>query len=142
MAQATSAFHDALARIPVVPPVALAAALVHRAASVVEIALLLRALGGRHGLGEALLAQGVSLAGGAVGDFVPGQLGATDGAFALAAPYLGLAVVDGIAISVMLHCVQAMWAVIGWTAPFFWKAAPRPAGAGSGPATPEAPAER
>ena len=46
----------------------------------------------------------------------------TGGAFALAAPYLGVALASGIALSVMLHCVQALWAVIGWTTPFFWKA--------------------
>jgi hypothetical protein len=124
MAQATAAFREALARIPVAPPLATLAALASRAVVVVELGLLLRVLGGRHGAGEALLAQGVIVAGGAVGDFVPGQLGATDGAFALAAPYLGLALVDGVAISVLLHTLQAMWAVIGWTAPFFWKAPP------------------
>jgi hypothetical protein len=99
----------------------------HRAVVLVEMVVLLYALGGRHGPGEALLAQGVGLVGGAVGDFVPGQLGATDGAFALAAPTLGLALADGIAIAVMLHAVQAIWAVIGWTVPLFWKA-PRKAG--------------
>jgi len=125
IAHATSAFHDAIERIPVASPAATAAALLHRAAAVVQLGVLLWALGGRRGLGEALLAQGVSLVGGAVGDFVPGQLGATDGAFALAAPYLGLSLVDGIAISVMLHCVQAFWAVVGWTVPLFWKAPAR-----------------
>jgi uncharacterized membrane protein YbhN (UPF0104 family) len=122
--QATTAFHEAIARIPVVPPVATVAAVVSRLVVVVELAVLLFALGGRHGVGAALLAQGVSLVGGTVGDFVPGQLGATDGAFALAAPYLGVALASGVAISVMLHCVQATWAVIGWTAPLFWKPSP------------------
>lgn len=122
MEQATGAFHEALARIPVVPPVATLAAFLGRVVVAVELAVLLFALGGRHGVGAALLAQGVNLVGGTVGDFVPGQLGATDGAFALAAPYLGVALASGVAVSVMLHCVQAMWAVIGWTAPLFWKA--------------------
>jgi hypothetical protein len=122
MAEATAAFREALARIPVAPPVATLAALASRAVAVVELGVLLWVLGGRYGAGEALLAQGVVGAGGAVGDFVPGQLGATDGAFALAAPYLGLALVEGVAVSVLLHCLQAMWALIGWTVPFFWKA--------------------
>jgi len=122
MEQATQAFQEALDRIPVAPLVATLAALFSRAVVVVELGVVLFALGGRHGVGHALLAQGVSLVGGTVGDLVPGQLGATDGAFALAAPYLGLALVDGIAVSVLLHVVQALWAVIGWTLPFFWKA--------------------
>ncbi len=122
MEQATQAFEDALKQIPVVPPVATLAAVFSRAVVVVELGVVLFALGGRHGIGHALIAFGVSLVGGTVGDLVPGQLGATDGAFALAAPFLGLALVDGIAISVLLHVVQAVWAVIGWTLPFFWKA--------------------
>ncbi len=123
----SEAFHEALARIPIFPRGATLAAVVHRTVVLVELGVILYALGGRHGPGEALLAQGVSLVGGAVGDFVPGQLGATDGAFALAAPTLGLGLADGIAVAVMLHAVQAVWAVIGWTAPLFWKA-PREAG--------------
>ncbi len=134
MAKATSAFHDAIERIPIAQPAATAAALVHRAIAVLQLGILLWALGGRHGVGQALLAQGVSLVGGAVGDLVPGQLGATDGAFALAAPYLGLSLVDGIAISVMLHCVQAFWAVIGWTVPLFWRAPARSEEPGKAPA--------
>ena len=31
-----------------------------------------------------------------------------------------------IAIAVMMHAVQVMWAVIGWTVPFFWKAPAKP----------------
>ncbi len=135
MEQATQAFQDAIDRIPVAPPVAVLAAMASRAVVVTELAVLLFALGGRSGLGAALLAQGVSLVGGTLGDLVPGQLGATDGAFALAAPYLGLALVDGIAISVLLHVVQALWAVIGWTLPFFWKA-PALAGGNQAPALP------
>jgi uncharacterized membrane protein YbhN (UPF0104 family) len=122
--QATEAFQEALERIPVVPRVATLAALAGRAVGALEIAVLLFALGGRHGVGATLLAQGVSLIGGSVGDFVPGQLGAMDGAFALAAPSLGLAVVDGIALSVILHCVQAAWAVVGFALPLVWTATP------------------
>jgi hypothetical protein len=122
MEHATGTFHEAIARIPVVPPVGTLAAFLGRVVVAVQLAVLLFALGGEHGVGAALLAQGVGLVGGTLGDLVPGQLGATDGAFALAAPYLGVALASGVALSVMLHCVQAMWAVIGWTTPFFWKA--------------------
>jgi hypothetical protein len=141
MEQATGAFHDALERIPVVPPIATAAALFGRVVVVVELGVLLLALGGRHSVGAALLAQGVSLVGGSLGDLVPGQLGATDGAFALAAPYLGVALASGVAVSVMLHCVQAMWAVVGWTVPFFWKAPALVAEEAAGGPEPRAPVE-
>jgi hypothetical protein len=122
--QTSETFQEALGRIPVVPRIATLAALAGRVVAAVEIALLLFVLGGHHGLGATLLAQGVNLVGGSLGDLVPGQLGATDGAFALAAPKLGLALVDGVALSVLLHCVQAAWAVIGWTLSIVWRAAP------------------
>jgi hypothetical protein len=127
--QSTESFQEALDRIPVVPKVATIAGLFGRAVAAVEMFVLLVALGGRHGLGATLLAQGVNLVGGTLGDLVPGQLGATDGAFALAAPSLGLAVVDGVALSVLLHCAQAFWAVLGFAIPFLWKAAPPSAAA-------------
>jgi hypothetical protein len=119
---ATAAFQGALGRIPVAPVGATMAAVGSRLLAVVELGILLAALGGKHGIVHAFLAHGVGSVGGTMGDLVPGQLGASDGAFALAAPYLGLALADGLAISVMLHCVQALWAVIGWTVPFVWKA--------------------
>jgi uncharacterized membrane protein YbhN (UPF0104 family) len=129
---ASQAFHEAMGRIPIVPRGAAAAHVVSRFVVVVQLGILLAALGGRHGPGEALLAQGVNLVAGTIGDVVPGQLGATDGAFALAAPTLGLALADGVAIAVMLHAVQAIWAVIGWVVPLFWKAPARAGGDGAG----------
>ncbi len=122
MKDATTAFQNALERIPVVPWGATLAALASRALLVVELGVLLLVLGGRHGPLQALVAHGVGMLGGTLGDLVPGQLGAMDGAFALAAPTLGLALVDGVAVSVMLHCVQALWAVGGWVLPLLWKA--------------------
>jgi uncharacterized membrane protein YbhN (UPF0104 family) len=132
MEQATEAFRDAIARIPVFPPAAVATSLAGRALNVVELGVLLHAVGGRHGPAEALLALGVNMLGGSVGDFVPGQLGATDGAFALAAPSLGLAVADGVAMAMTLHLLQITWALLGWTLPLWWKAGP--AGGGGLPA--------
>lgn len=123
--QATAAFHDAIAGIPVFPPAATAAAFVSRSIQVLELGVLLHALGGRRGLGGALVSQGVSMVGGSLGDLVPGQLGATDGAFALAAPVLGITVADGVAMAVLLHCVQLAWAAIGWTVPLWWKSEAR-----------------
>ena len=128
MEQATEAFRDAIARIPVLPLPAVAISFANRALNVVELGVLLRAVGGRHGAGEALLALGVNMLGGTVGDFVPGQLGATDGAFALGAPALGLALADGVAMAMTLHLVQITWAILGWTLPLWWKAGPTSGG--------------
>lgn len=120
--EATVTFQDAARDIPLFPPGAVAATVANRAIGVGEYALILFAIGRRHGLGEALLAQGVSSIGGAIGDFIPGQIGATDGAFALAAPALGMTAADGIAAAVMLHVAQILWALVGWTLPLWWRA--------------------
>jgi uncharacterized membrane protein YbhN (UPF0104 family) len=120
--QTSASFQDAIAEMPVVPLLGTLMTFLNRLVVVVELGLLLFVLGGKTGVLEALLAQSVSLVAGTIGDLVPGQLGASDGAFALAARYLGVAAATGIAISVLLHCVQMIWAVIGWTVPFVWKA--------------------
>jgi hypothetical protein len=128
--QDPGAFQDALSRIPLVPVVASLASVASRALFAVELGLLLHATSGHSGFGRALLALGVSIVGGALGDVVPGQLGASDGAFALAAPLLGIAAADGVAMAMTLHLVQIGWGILGWTLPFVWKAAPAPQPAG------------
>lgn len=122
--QTTLAFQDAARNIPIFPWRAVAAAFVNRAISVGEYALLLFAIGQPYGLGQSLLAVGVSFIGGSLGDLIPGQMGATDGAFALAAPILGMTAAEGIGLSVMLHGAQVLWALVGWTLPLWWRATP------------------
>ena len=124
MEQAPAVFQDAIDRIPLVPVAATAAAVGSRVLLALELAILLHAFSGSAGLGRTLLALGVSMVGGAVGDFVPGQLGASDGAFALAAPALGISRADGVAVAMTLHVVQIACGVFGATVPLWWKAAP------------------
>lgn len=120
--EAPAAFREALARVPRVPLAATLCAVASRALFAVELAVLLHAAAGA--AHRALLALGVSLVGGAVGDLVPGQLGASDGAFALAAPLLGVTRADGVAIAMTLHLLQIGWAVLGASLPLFWKVSP------------------
>jgi hypothetical protein len=121
--QAASSFRDALAEIPVVPACATVVAFVNRVIQALELGILVHAVGGRAGVGGALLATGVNLVGGSIGDLVPGQLGATDGAFALAAPALGVALADGVAIALTIHLVQLAWAAVGAVAAIAWRPA-------------------
>jgi hypothetical protein len=65
------------------------------------------------------------VAGGAAGDFIPGQLGATDGAFALAAPTLHVSVADAIAVAIVAHFLQLAGAAIYATTPLWWRDVPR-----------------
>jgi uncharacterized membrane protein YbhN (UPF0104 family) len=128
--EAPAAFREALARMPAVPLGATLAAVGSRALFAVELAVLLHAAGGS--ALRAPLALGVSLVGGALGDLVPGQLGASDGAFALAAPLLGITRADGVALAMTLHLLQIGWAVLGGSLPLWWKVGL----AGTSPQTP------
>ena len=118
---AAAAFQDATRGLPVFPLGPVASTFASRLLQVAEYTVLLYALGRHYGVLASLLAQGVNLVGGAVGDFIPGQVGATDSAFALAAPTLGITAADGVAIAVMLHFVQVLWALIGLTTPLWWR---------------------
>ena len=121
MEESSTSFEAAIGRIPPVPLVATIAALTSRAFFAIELAVLLYATAGAVGFGRTWLALGVSLVGGAVGDMVPGQLGASDGAFALAAGTLGITAADGVAIAMTQHVVQLTWGVLGWTLPLVWR---------------------
>jgi len=118
----TGAFHSALAEIPVVPGRALFMALLGRLLQAIELGILVFAVGGAAGIGATFLSQGVSLVGGSLGDLIPGQFGAADGAFALAAPTLGISAAAAISVSLMVHCLQIFWALFGAVAPLFFRA--------------------
>lgn len=109
---ATAAFSEAMARLPAISVSATLAVLGARALFTIELAVLLHAASGGASAGRALLAHGVSLVGGAAGDLVPGQLGASDGAFALGARYLGISAADGVAMAMTLHVLQLGWVAL------------------------------
>ncbi|MGA2451520.1 MAG: lysylphosphatidylglycerol synthase domain-containing protein [Polyangiaceae bacterium] len=121
MGPAATAFQNATRSLPLFPLGPVVSTFASRVVQVIEYAVLLFALGRRNGVAEPVLAEGVNLVGGAVGDFIPGQVGATDGAFALAARSIGITAADGVAIAVMLHFVQVVWALVGLSAPLWWR---------------------
>jgi uncharacterized membrane protein YbhN (UPF0104 family) len=90
-----------------------AALLGNRACQVVQIAVAARAVGIDTDFVHAMAAQGVNLLSAAVGVLVPGSLGATDGAFALAAAMLGTTAVRAAALALLLRCSQVVWLGIG-----------------------------
>ena len=90
-----------------------AALLGNRTAQVAQIAIAAAAVGiDVTGL-RALAAQGVNLIANAVGVLVPGSLGATDGAFAMAADLLGTTTARAAALALLLRCGQIVWLAIG-----------------------------
>jgi hypothetical protein len=61
-----------------------------RAFQAVQYGVLLLAVGGSLGVVSALVSQGIHLVGAGLGDFVPNQVGVTEGAYHVFAPALGL----------------------------------------------------
>jgi hypothetical protein len=114
-------FHEAMADIPVVPARALFWVALNRAIQVLEFGILVYAVGAAFSLGRALLGQAISLVGGSAGDLIPGQVGTTDGAFALAAPMLGISAASAVGVAVMVHCMQLFWTLVGAALPLAWR---------------------
>lgn len=106
-------FRDASAELSLVPTRPLLLMFASRGLQVAQFALLLYVFGTQLGLQVVLVAQGIYLVGAAAGDLVPAQLGVIDGAFALAAPLLGVSVATGIAIALAVHLAQLAWVAIG-----------------------------
>ena len=104
-------FADMIARQPARLLVAAGAQLLGRSCQASQIAVLALALGAHTTLIAAIMGQAVYLVGAAAGDLVPGQLGATDAAFVMAAGALGFRRPDAMAASLALHGVQALAAL-------------------------------
>ncbi|AUX41240.1 hypothetical protein SOCE26_026500 [Sorangium cellulosum] len=121
---ATAAFQEAVREHPPVPLRPLAAFCAGRALQAAQYAVLLAAVGADSGPLRALAAYGVAVIGTAVGDLIPAQIGATDGAFTLAAPLLGLSTSAAVAVSVLAHTLQAIGALAGIVATLVWRRPP------------------
>ncbi len=85
----------------------------HRGVQALQLGALLHALG-RGGVGRTLALTGASIVGTSVGVAVPGQLGAIDGAMALAARGLALAPSQAVAMALVLHAAQFSWVAAGF----------------------------
>jgi hypothetical protein len=114
-------YQGALDIYPRVPSGPLLVMLAFRAFQVAQYAVLLHAVGGEPTLVRAILAYGVSVVGSTAGDLIPGQVGATDSAFALSASMLGLTAANAVGISVLYHLVQVIWSILGSIASLLWK---------------------
>jgi len=73
-----------------------------RIVQALQYGVVLYAVGGVATASTALMAQGIQLVGASVGDLVPGQMGATEGAFRAFAGALGLGAEPARALSIAL----------------------------------------
>lgn len=90
------------------------AACAARAFQVVQYGVALYAAGGAFGLRPAFVAQGVHLVGATVGDFIPNQLGATEGAYRVFDSAVGLEPARAVAIALSIRVAQIVLAGMCW----------------------------
>lgn len=122
VAEGAQEFHDVSRGGPLVPLRPLLSISMGRAFQVAQYGIIAHAVGVAHvSVLRALLAQGVNMVALAVGVLVPGQLGATDGAFALAAEALGTTMPRALAIALVAHVLQVIWIVVGTLVPTVWR---------------------
>lgn len=124
LAKHAEAFHDHARDVPLFPVVPIGAMVLGRAMQAIELGVIMHAVGLRAGVVRALFAQGLTMVALALGVLVPGQIGATEGAFALGASELGITAADGIVIALLAHCAQTFWVVVGALTPLLWRAPP------------------
>ncbi|MGC4120067.1 MAG: lysylphosphatidylglycerol synthase transmembrane domain-containing protein [Myxococcales bacterium] len=88
---------------------------------VLQMAVLASAVGARTGAASALAAQGVHLVTATAAVFVPGQLGAREAAFSLAADTLGTTPARAASIAVCVHLSQLALASVGFVTLLVWR---------------------
>lgn len=123
LAEPIAAWSAASTARSLVPLDALALHVAARGLQVVGLGVLLAPVAGRLWLSDGPLGQAIACVGTTAGDLVPLQLGATDGAWALAAPLLGLAAADAVAIALLAHAVQITWSAAGALVAAIWRPA-------------------
>lgn len=93
-------------------PRAFAAQTGHRLCQALQLGIIAHALGAPSGMLAAPLLEVIYVAGASVGDLLPAQLGAVEGAFALTAPLIGLDAATAIALGLTLHAIQLAGAAL------------------------------
>ncbi len=106
-------FHEASRGTRLVASGPVASMLLGRAVQTVEYAILAHGVGIAIGPLEALAVQGVNLVAAVLATIVPGQIGSSEAAFALAAGTLGTTVARATSIALLAHVTQLAWAAAG-----------------------------
>jgi hypothetical protein len=83
-----------------------------RSIQVAQMAVVLAVLTRATTLQDSLLMQGLFMVGTALGDLIPGQIGATDAAFSMGASSFSATAGQGLAVAVAMHLVQLSMAAL------------------------------
>jgi Lysylphosphatidylglycerol synthase TM region len=83
-----------------------------RGIQVFQCGVALAAVGRPSGLGRTLVARGMLLVGGALGDFIPSQLGATEATLVMGAATLGLTAASAATLALLIHGAQLVLALV------------------------------
>lgn len=95
--------------------------IIARFCQVLQLGVIVHAMGGATGIVPAFIAQGVYLVGVGAGDLIPANLGTTEGAFALSGSMLGISAAQGVAVSLVVRAVQMSWVALSMVTPILWR---------------------
>ncbi|MEM9194188.1 MAG: lysylphosphatidylglycerol synthase domain-containing protein [Myxococcota bacterium] len=106
-------FRSASAEFGIFPTKAFLAFFMARCTEICVVTVLAAGVGLGLGLDTGLLVYGIQATATGAGEFVPGQIGVTEGAFRLAAPALGAPASTAVAVALLAHLVQLAWVGAG-----------------------------
>jgi hypothetical protein len=97
-----------------------------RILQVLQCGVALAAVGRPSGLGRTLVARGMLLVGGALGDVIPAQLGSTEATLVVGAAGLGLTAATAATLALLIHGAQLVLALLCTAVAVAVPAAPQP----------------
>lgn len=121
-----AAFHATSRETRLFPPKPVVAMMIGRGFQAAHFAVLAAAVGISPSVADALALHGVYLVVAALGVMVPGQIGASEGGFALAADTLGTTVPRAMSIALLAHTIQLLLVGVGFVVLLLWRS-PEPA---------------
>lgn len=97
-----------------------------RLVQTLQVAILFHAVGTKVTLASTLLAEGLLMLAFAVGAFVPGEAGVSEGIFVIYAGALKARRAEALGVALLLHVVKLILIGVGALVPLVWKAEPAP----------------
>lgn len=123
LARHADAFHALSRETSLYPPRPVGAMVIGRALQAAQFGVLAFAVGLSPGALDALAVHGVYLVVAAIGVMIPGQLGASEGAFAWSADILGTSVAQAMSIALLAHAIQLGFVALGFAVLALWRPA-------------------